>query len=241
MEDVGPCMTEESQNQRRSSTSPTTTDVAKDGLVCTDALRGRSRLASIFGHPLTAVVVGFLLTGLVGWSLSTSYADKQRMADQKREEYEKSVIAIQDLSRNTFRRYARANMLLSSFNRRAPLEEIRTRKRDYDEAVVEWITNLNANLLLTRKMFGDEPYKRLETTIGSKLLPQFNAIDECLTNAYDGELKGRDGDAERVAISDLERCQVEKKLDVVNDVGYQITDDLLALALQHFHAEGSSR
>ncbi|HEV7486465.1 MAG TPA: hypothetical protein VGQ65_12355 [Thermoanaerobaculia bacterium] len=128
-------------------------------------------------------------------------------------------------------------MLLSTFNRGASLDELRLRKRDYDESVVEWMTNFRGNLLLTREMFGEVSYLRLQKTIGDRLLHDFNDIDECLTHAYDTRMEPSAD--EKAVVADLARCEVSTKLDSVNDTTYEISDDLFALASQRFNARAS--
>lgn len=187
-----------------------------------------SRLSGILGHPLTSVIVGFMLTGVIGWGLTTGYAEHQRTLADRQAQYDGSNKAIQDVARLIYHRYACATMLLSSLRREAPLDELRMRKGEYDTTVVEWMTNLDATLRIMQGISGDVTYGKLQLTVDKVLGQNLNKIDECLTDAYDDRLSDH-SDAHAV-IKALNDCRVDERLTLVRQTNSAIIDELSSRA-----------
>jgi hypothetical protein len=196
----------------------------------------QSRISRLLAHSLSSVLVGFLLSGLIGWGLTTCYAQKQSDLAARHARYEASNRAISEIAHIMYHRYARSVMLKSSFIREAPLDEIRVRKRDYDEAYVEWVTNVDATLHLMHRISGDAPYEVLKLTVEEEHEHSLDAIDQCLTNAYDYRMQG---DA-------VDKAEVFKRFDDCRDLDANFTkalesnakiiDKLFALAAKQLNA-----
>ena len=155
---------------------------------------------ALLAHPLTTVFVGFLLTGVVGWFLSTRYEAHQRniaaqrsqierqLAD-RRAQYDSSIQAAQEFAKIVYRRHTRSAMLHSALRRNAPLAEVRRRKREYDDAMVEWGSMVQANLFMIRKITSASRYSELKGNLERDLTPAFADVDSCLTEAFDAREK----------------------------------------------------
>jgi hypothetical protein len=182
----------------------------------------------VLAHPLTSVVVGFVLTGLIGWVLTNWYNERQKQNDLARARYENGTAAAQEFAQIVYRRYTRATMLYSALLRNADLDEVRQRKRDYDEAYADWGANLQSNLFVIRKLTGKMEYSALESPVEHTLVPAFTAIDTCLTQAYDARVRG----AQPVPI--LRACKMTEKFKQTLDLSYDITEELFQAAVRDY-------
>src|SRR5262245_57511683 len=62
--------------------------------------------------------------------------------------------SVQGLADLVYERRARAGLVVSSLRRGADLDELRHRKRTYDEVFVEWNRRIQVNLLQIRDVMG---------------------------------------------------------------------------------------
>lgn len=180
-------------------------------------------------HPIAPTVVGFVLTGLVGWALTTWYAywnarQERALADHKAH-YDMSTRAVQEFARTAYDRYTRAEMLQSSLLRQAPLDEVRQRKSAYDAAFAEWGASHQANLLAIRKITRSASYTSLEHAVDMKLVPILRGVDACLTAAYHQRLAGQQN-----VRPTLQRCGSVSKLQRSLDCSHAVTGALFEVA-----------
>ena len=108
---------------------------------------GRTQL--IMFAVLSAVING-MVTAAVGTMLAQSYASYQRKNE-----------AVQQISNLVYERRIRARMATSAIRRKSELDEIRHRKRAYDEAFVEWNTKIQNNIFRIRDISGEGGVTRL--------------------------------------------------------------------------------
>ena len=181
--------------------------------------------AALSRHPLTVVIVAFVLSGLLGTLFSAWLSNRQAETERLRLEAEARKAAVQAFSRHVYERRARAEMLASSFRRGAPIEEVRERKQLYDEAYVQWNANHQANLFLVREVLQEEQYSFFESSVEFVLVGKiFAPLDGCLTRAYDARLNQEDPNAI------LDQCEGRRLLQEALDCGYAITDELYRLS-----------
>jgi len=191
-------------------------------------LRNRSagRLHRFLSHDLTKIVIGFLLTGLVGTFLTWRIEEAARRRDEALARYEAGVASIQSFSRAVYSRHTRAMMLASSLRRDVDLEEIKRRKLEYDQAFVDWGTEQQANLLAIRKLSQASRFSKFEADVEFELVPVLRELDSCLTEAYDLRLGGGAPD------SVLDSCDISNLLQRALDEGYSITNGLFEYVAQ---------
>jgi hypothetical protein len=195
----------------------------------------RRGLAAVINHPLAGTVLSFILTGLIGWWLTTTYSESQRRresalstqrAEQERRlleqstRYDASTKAVQDFSKVVYDRHTRAMMLYSALARRTSATELEHRKEQYDRAFVDWSSSHQANLLMIRKVLREISYSDFEDAVEFQLVPIFRQIDQCLTRAYDTHRTGGNG-------ADVVRgCSMRDQLQNALDCSYAITNGL---------------
>jgi hypothetical protein len=186
-------------------------------------------------HPLTVVVVGFLLTGIVGTLVTRSYAERQAQQERRLALIEDRKEAIQTLASFVYERRARAEMVASALRRAAREQEILERKRLYDEAYVRWNTSLQSNLFKVRDILGDQQYYEFEQHIETLLVPIYRDLDVCINGAVDQHMSG-----ER-ASPIMDTCDIKSLLQLALDCGYAITDELYKLTDVSFLEEEDLR
>jgi hypothetical protein len=177
-------------------------------------------------HPLTSVVVGFILTGIIGWLLTNWYNERQKQNDLARVRFESGTEAAQKIAQIVYRRYTRASMLYSSFLRSAELDELRQRKKEYDEAYADWGATLQSNLFTIRRLTGKIKYTSRESQFESALVQSFTSIDACLTKAYDARIKGQQ------PIPILRSCDMTAQLEQALNLSYDVTEELFQAAVR---------
>jgi hypothetical protein len=192
--------------------------------------------AEFLRHPLTLLVLGFVLSGILGTIFSQWLSRQQKQIEEeasiRQKELEKArldeearKIAIQNLSRFIYERRARAEMLASSIRRNADIDETRERKKLYDEAYVKWNANHQANLFLVRDVIREEEYSFFESIIEFTLVGKiFSPLDGCLTASYDTKLRGED------AVVAMTACKARVHIQQALDCGYAITNELYKIS-----------
>jgi hypothetical protein len=187
--------------------------------------------------PLAVVVIGLVINA------SFRTADDRRAREQQ--EAQLTVTrqsAVFGLSRFIYERRVRSELLNSALLRHglSPTDdskkEVIERKRDYDNAYVNWNINNQANLLLIRQILAAKSYSDFENVVESRLVGQTLApLDACLTRAYD--LAIRQNDPRPVLVG----CQSKILIQRVLDCGYAITDELYRLSeLSHQRDEADA-
>lgn len=162
-------------------------------------------------------IVGALLSGAINGAVVGAIAAWYSVEQSRKE-------AVHALSTFVYERRARAELLASSLRRRADLEELRERKRQYDEVYVNWNKNLQANLFRIRDVLQSHEYSFFEQQTEFRLTAIFRDIDRCLTEAYDARIAASD------PIATLDRCDMKRQLQKSIDCGYAIGDELYRIA-----------
>lgn len=140
-------------------------------------------------HPLTITFVSFLLTGIIGASIT--YVVQRRNADSERDarHYEASTTAIAAFSDSLSTRYTRAGFLTSALRRHAKKDEVMERKKLYDDSVVAQESHLFGQELLIREALQETQYTSFESLYDTRVRLPFHRLDDLLTKATDEYLK----------------------------------------------------
>ena len=179
---------------------------------------GLARMAKLGRRQLIAfavlsAIVNGCVTALVGAWMTQSYAS-----------YHRKATAIQSLSDLAYERRSRAGMVRSAILRGGELDELRYRKRAYDEAFVGWNKRLQDNIFMIREVTGEPGVTRLETQFQELMVPAFSDIDSCLTKAYDARIAGGDGKPL------LESCRMSDLYQLALDCTATFTNELSKLS-----------
>jgi hypothetical protein len=161
---------------------------------------------------ITSAVLNGLVTASVGAWLAQKYA-----AAQSRQQ------AIQSLSTLIYERRTKAGMVVSSIRRGADLEEVRHRKRSYDETYIDWNKSIRLNLFAIREAMGERAFSTLEQDFETLLVAPLAQMDGCLTRAYDLKISGQD------AVAHLEACKMATLYQLTLDCGATFSNELYKL------------
>jgi len=165
---------------------------------------------------LSAIVNG-LVTAAVGTWLAQTYATHQR-----------KTAAVQGLADLVYERRTRAGLVMWAIKRNAEIDELRYRKRAYDESFVNWNKRIQYNVLMMRDITGQNSVTRIETQLQEMLVPALSDVDACLTKAYDARLAGGDGKPI------LEACRITDLYQFTLDCAATLTNELDRLTRMSF-------
>ncbi len=189
------------------------------GLLTRASLTRRQLIA----FALLSAVLNGIITASVGAWLGQTYA-----------RYQARRQSIESLVHLVYERRTRAGMVSSALRRGADLDEIRFRKRAYDEAYVEWNKNIMQNIFAIREVTGEHMISTLEGQFQDGLVAAMSDVDRCLTKAYDARLANTDPKPE------LENCHMADLHQFVLDCGATFTNELYKLSKLSFTPFGKS-
>ena len=177
---------------------------------------GLTRKQLIVFALLSAVLNG-IITASVGAWLGQTYA-----------RYQARRQSIESLVHLVYERRTRAGMVASALKRGADLDEVRFRKRAYDEAYVEWNKNIMQNIFAIREVTGEHMISSLEGQFQDGLVAAMSDVDRCLTRAYDARIANADPKVE------LDKCHMAEMHQFVLDCGATFTNELYKLTKLEF-------
>ena len=166
---------------------------------------------------LLSAAINGVVTASVGAWLAQTYA-----GDQSRRQ---SVQGIADL---IYERRARAGMVVSSLRRNADLDEVKYRKRAYDEVFVEWNKRIQQNVFQIRELVGERDVSLTEQEFQDLIVRPLSYIDTCLTKAYDLRVGTQD------PLPTLDGCEMPVLHQMVLDCASAFTDELYKLTRLSF-------
>jgi hypothetical protein len=166
----------------------------------------------LIGFALLSAVLNGIITASVGAWLGQTYA-----------RYQARRQSIESLVHLVYERRTRAGMVASALKRGADLDEVRFRKRAYDEAYVEWNKNIMQNIFAIREVTGEHMISSLEGQFQDGLVAAMSDVDRCLTKAYDARLANGDPKIE------LDACHMAELHQFVLDCGATFTNELYKL------------
>lgn len=185
---------------------------------------GLIRQNLIFFALLTAALNGIVTASVGAWLAQTYSAHTARR---------QSVQGIADL---IYERRTRAGMVVSSLRRGAEADELRFRKRAYDEVFVEWNKRIQNNVLQVREVVGARETSVFERQMQDLLVPALAEMDTCLTKAYDLRLAGQE------PMPTIEACRYPMLHQFALDCAKGLTDELYRLTrLSFLPFSGNSR
>ncbi len=166
---------------------------------------------------LVSAVINGIITASVGAWLGQTYA-----------KYQARKQSIESLVHLVYERRTRAGMVASALRRGADIEEVKYRKRAYDEAYVDWNKSIMQNIFAIREVTGEYFLSKLEGHFQDGLVAAMADVDRCLTKAYDARL------AEQDPKPILEQCRMPVLHQFVLDCGATFTNEIYKLTKLSF-------
>jgi hypothetical protein len=163
-----------------------------------------------------------ILNGLVTASVGAWIGQKVSTLQTQRQ-------SVGGISTLFYERRIRAGMVVSSIRRGADAEELRQRKRAYDDSFVDWNKSIRQNLFAIREVLGHLDISSFEMDFQELLVRPLSLMDACLTKAYDLQLAGKDGRPE------LETCRWSELYQLSLDCGASYTNELYKMTRVSFN------
>lgn len=148
-------------------------------------------------HPLVITVAGFICTALIGNTLESRFAERdklrieqERILHKAKEREEEALSDLRNFVELAFERQVRSDLVRSAIIRGNKDEAI-ARKAAYDEVYTQWNIELFPRLknlrTLTniRQEYLEDEQSIFERAVEYTILSRFGAADWCLTSAYD--------------------------------------------------------
>lgn len=140
------------------------------------------------GDQLVILVVGFLLTSIVGGGLGYFFQNRswKRQNDERLRENERSAALrlFDELSMLMDRRLYRMRRLLWQFDdEQGGAGAVEARLQEYRDVLTEWNDQLNRNLALAATYFG--PHVREELDL--RIYEEFKAVGRLIERSYRGD------------------------------------------------------
>jgi hypothetical protein len=177
---------------------------------------------TLFAFTLASAVINGLVTASVGAWLAQKYSAIQTQRQ-----------SINAIAAMYYDRRIKAGMVVSSLRRGAELEEVRQRKRSYDESFVDWNRNIRQNLFAIREVLGDRDITAFETDFQALLVAPLAQLDLCLTKAYDKKVAGQD------PLPEFALCRWTDLYQLTLDCGSAYTDELYKMTRITFSPWGN--
>jgi hypothetical protein len=173
----------------------------------------RLRRRQLIAFALVSAVVNGIVTALIGGWLARTYTT-----------YQERRQSIEHIASLFYARRTRAGMVVSSLRRNADLQEVRDRKRAYDEAYVDWNTNIRRNLFVIREVMGVSQLSNMEQVFEDTLVAALADMDRCLTQAYDMRMAGQS------PLPPLQACRMPETYQYALDCGAAFTNELYKMS-----------
>jgi hypothetical protein len=163
------------------------------------------RTTTLLKHPLGAAILTFLFTGVAA-ALFSNFLDRiSKARDLEVAATQRASDSVKTITDLIFERSFRANMVVSSFQRKAEADEIKERKMAYDVVYVRYNATIQSNLFRVREMFHTVEYTDFESLFEGPLRDLLVAQDDCVTAAYDNAISSDESKRALVA-EDLSHC-----------------------------------
>ena len=156
----------------------------------------------LFGkyHDIFILVLGFMLTSIVGGYLSYSWqsraAEIDRIAEHKRLEIQSATRIFEETSQLMDKRLYRMRRISMGYGNQLKSEPLEKRWDSYREVLFDWNESLNRNLALVQMYFGEDARQILERDIQQRFISFGSMLENVRnssnSNSYEKRLKVAD-------------------------------------------------
>lgn len=184
----------------------------------------KKSLGDMLKHPLANVVIGFLLTGVLGTALTQYFIGQREKQARQSELAATRKESIANLSALNAEYIARAEMLLAAVER-GDLASAEDLKAMFDDASVRWKTESNPTLMAARDVLPSEVYMQFRDRVSEEFHDRFlSPIGTCLNDAKEKVAQGDD------VATLLASCRVREYLEQASDCSEALLDMLYDLS-----------
>jgi hypothetical protein len=102
-------------------------------------------------HPLVNMVIGFILTGVLGTAITQHFLDQREQERLRAQVVLDTKQAIQQFSKLNEERKVRAEMVLIALRSDSNSDAVKTARQEYEKAYVAWSVERSGTHLLLSK------------------------------------------------------------------------------------------
>ena len=176
-------------------------------------------------NPITTMVIGFVLTGVLGTALTQYFMDRRDQENIRSEAVITRKEAVKQLSHLMAARQIQAKLFVEAIITGASDEEIRKLKLEHREAYKAWQTERGSTMLLVREIMSEEAYRDFTQYVEVRLVDNiFEPLRECILELYS---KSKERQA---AVTAVEQCRVNELIEKLENCSNAIVDGLYVLA-----------
>jgi hypothetical protein len=137
-------------------------------------------MSDLLKHPLANVIIGFLLTGVLGTTLTQYYISQREKQSKQHELTTTRKQSIAELAALNAEYLARAEMFLAAVNR-GDAGSAKELKKMFDDATVRWRTETSPTLMAARDVLPPEIYVQFREQLSAEFRERFLVpFGECL-------------------------------------------------------------
>lgn len=177
-----------------------------------------------FEHPMANLVVGFLLTGVLGTALTQNFMDRREQEKRHAQAAMERKEAVRTVSELLATTVLQAELFFEAMALGDPAGDIDRRKDEYEQAFKAWRTRRGSLTLLSRELMSEENFRQFDEFVHRRLndgtiLP----LRRCLVETYHASRTG--GAADRPPA-----CDFDVLLDASATCGDAVVEALYAFA-----------
>lgn len=179
-------------------------------------------------HPLASIVLGFILTGVLGTAITQHFLDRREQEKLRAQAALDRKQAIHQFSKLNEQRKVRAEIMLKALRSDSNDDELKTARQEYEKAYVTWSVERPSTLLLFRDLLSSENYQLVETRFTESLVGKIlSPIRLCLTTSLS---HGNDREAVNRT---LEACRIDELLELSSTCSLALAAAVSDLAGTH--------
>ena len=181
-------------------------------------------LAEKLKHPTANMIIGFLLTSVLGTGITNYYSAKRQQEKQHEEMVATNKATIAKLASLNAERLARAEQLITTLER-GELDNAKELKKMYEETELRWKMESSPALMAARQVLPQEKYYRFREYMENEYRARFlKPISQCIEQAN----QAKDDHSSITAI--LQSCRIKEHLHQAGNCNTAILDILYEMA-----------
>ncbi|GJL71955.1 MAG: hypothetical protein NMNS01_11540 [Nitrosomonas sp.] len=190
----------------------------------TDSSEEKKSLAEKLKHPTANMIIGFLLTSVLGTGITNYYSAKRQQEKQHEEMVAINKTTIAKLASLNAERLARAEQLVTTVER-GELESVKELKKMYQETELRWKMESSPALMAARQVLPQEKYYRFRDYMENEYRSRFlTPISQCIEQAS----QAKEDNSSMAAA--LQSCRIKEYLHQAGNCNTAILDILFEMA-----------
>jgi hypothetical protein len=181
------------------------------------------RVTALFSSAIGLTLLGFLLTGVAATAFSKWLDNLSKTREFEAASLQRATDSLKSVTEILYERRIRARYVQSSIRRNASIDELKDRKKAYDDIVIRYNTELQSNSFRIREMFRGDNYGIFHKFLLVDITNLFRRLDDCATSAYDAATSSNEN-KRGTAVTILTNCYQD---DAQRNISFDALEDAL--------------